>query len=281
MVLLRHHPLLADPKRLFGRTSLIAFFLGLVLLLSWFNGTVSAQEKFSVPILVYHRFAPAVTDRMTVTISLFESHLRYLRDNGYTVVPLRQLVQYRLTGALPPSRSVVITADDGHRSVYAHMLSLARLYQTPVTLFVYPSAISNAAYALTWEQLWELKETGLFEVQSHSYWHPNLKEEKRRLSSKEYEKFVDIQLRKSKETLEKELKENVDMLAWPFGIFDDELIGKAVKAGYIAAFTLEGRHATLSDPLMALPRYLMTQAQQRSAFVELLSGKLDQPKRGY
>jgi len=29
----------------------------------------------------------------------------------------------------------VITADDGHRSVYAHMLSLVHLYRIPVTLF--------------------------------------------------------------------------------------------------------------------------------------------------
>jgi Polysaccharide deacetylase len=73
-----------------------------------------------------------------------------------------------------------LTADDGHRSAYAHMFSLVHLYRIPVTLFVYPSAISNADYALTWEQLLELKETGLFDIQSHSYWHPNFKEEKRR-----------------------------------------------------------------------------------------------------
>jgi Polysaccharide deacetylase len=50
-----------------------------------------------------------------------------------------------------------------------------------VTLFVYPSAVSNAAYALTWEQLRELQATGLVDIQSHTYWHPNFREEKRRL----------------------------------------------------------------------------------------------------
>lgn len=268
-------------KSVFVWISLIAFLLVPGLIPDWSNGETAGNENYAVPILVYHRFAPTVIDRMTVTISLFESHLRYLKDNGYTVISLKQLVQYRLAGALPPSRSVVITADDGHRSVYAHMVSLAHLYRIPVTLFVYPSAISNAAYALTWEQLWELKETGLFEVQSHSYWHPNFKEEKRRLSSSEYEKLVNSQLRKSKETLEKKLKANVNMLAWPFGFFDDELIGRAIEASYLAAFTLGGRHTTLSDPVMALPRYLVTQAQQSKSFAELLAGKLDQPKRGY
>jgi peptidoglycan/xylan/chitin deacetylase (PgdA/CDA1 family) len=219
---------------------------------------------------------------MTVTVSFFESHLKYLRDNGYTVISLRQLVQYRLTAApaLPP-RSVVITADDGHRSVYAYTLSLVHRYRSPVTLFVYPSAISNADYALTWEQLLELKETRLFDIQSHSYWHPNFKEERRRLNHDDYDKLVQMQLKKSKETLEIKLRTHVDMLAWPFGIFDNELIAKAVDAGYRAAFTLEGRHATGSDPIMAMPRYLMIQAYQSKSFAELLAGKLDQPKKGY
>jgi Polysaccharide deacetylase len=261
---------------------LFAAFLFSMLVLSWSNAMAAGKENFSIPILVYHRLGPTVTDRMTVTVSLFESQLRYLMDNDYKIIPLRQLVQYRLTGApaLPP-RSVVITADDGHHSVYAHMLSVVRLYRIPVTLFVYPSAISNAVYALTWEQLLELKETGLFDIQSHSYWHPNFKEEKRRLSRDDYDRLVQMQLKKSKETLEIKLRTYVDMLAWPFGIFDNELIAKAVEAGYRAGFTLEGRHATLSDPIMALPRYLMTQAYQSKSFAELLAGKLDQPKRGY
>jgi len=260
------------------RTCLLAYAFFLLGPDVWASG----NDQFRIPILVYHRFGLTVSDRMTVTVSLFESHLKYLREDGYTVISLRQLVQYRLTGTFTlPSRSVVITVDDGHRSVYAHMLSLVHLYRIPVTLFVYPSAISNADYALTWEQLLELKETGLFDIQSHSYWHPNFKEEKRRLSHDDYDRLVQMQLKKSKETLEIKLRTYVDMLAWPFGIFDNELIAKSVEAGYTAGFTLEGRHATWSDPIMALPRYLMTQAYQSKSFAELLAGKLDQPKRGY
>ena len=197
---------------------------------------VRATENLSIPILVYHRFAPSVVDRMTVRISLFESHLEYLRSSGYQIIPLRHLVEHRLSGkpALP-SRAVVITADDGHRSVYEHLGGIARRYKLPVTLFVYSSAISNAEYALTWGQLAELRETGLFDIQSHSYWHPNFAQEKQRLTRREYEKLVNSQLEKSKATLETRLRSKVDMLAWPFGIYDDELIAQA-----IAAATLPG-----------------------------------------
>jgi hypothetical protein len=161
------------------------------------------------------------------------------------------------------------------------MFPIVRLYRVPVTLFVYPSAISNADYAMTWEQLSELKQSSLFDIQSHSFWHPKFKDEKRRLKPDEYQKFVRMQLVKSKQTLEKKLQTHVDMLAWPFGIFDDELIGNARKAGYKAAFTIEGRHATPRDSIMALPRYLVTRAFQMKLFAEVMGGSPVKVEKGY
>jgi peptidoglycan/xylan/chitin deacetylase (PgdA/CDA1 family) len=165
----------------------------------------------------------------------------------------------------------VVTVDDAHRSVYTDMLPLVRQYRMPVTLFVYPSAISHAPYAMTWEQLRELQESGLFEIQSHSYWHPNFKVEKKRLSHQQYEQLVATQLTKAKATLERNLGLHVDMLAWPFGIYDDELLKQAADAGYVAALTLERRHVRQSDPLLALPRYLMTDRDRGKVFERLLA----------
>jgi peptidoglycan/xylan/chitin deacetylase (PgdA/CDA1 family) len=44
---------------------------------------------------------------------------------------------------------VAITVDDGHLSVYTELYPLILKHRPPVTLFIYPSAISNASYALT------------------------------------------------------------------------------------------------------------------------------------
>src|SRR5512143_1369016 len=102
-------------------------------------GWVRAQGSAQVPILLYHRFGPVAADSMTVTTTLFESHLRYLRDNGYQVVPLRDVVDHFLgkRGA-PPPRSVAITVDDGHISVYREMFPLVKRYRVPAALFIYP-----------------------------------------------------------------------------------------------------------------------------------------------
>jgi peptidoglycan/xylan/chitin deacetylase (PgdA/CDA1 family) len=251
--------------------------LFLVILLSVPLPTLGA-ESFRVPILLYHRLGPTVADSMTITTPVFESHMKYLHDNGYTVIPLRRLVDhYRGKAPAPPPKSVVIVEDDAHRSVYEYMLPVIRRYRYPVTIFVYPSAVSNAAYAMTWDQLRELKKTGLFDIQSHTYWHPNFKREKRKLAPAAYEKLVDTQLQKAKSKLESEVGGPVDLLAWPFGICDDHLLQRAALAGYVSTFTIERRHATAQDNRMKLPRYLLTHSDSGSAFARLLEG--DAPGR--
>jgi peptidoglycan/xylan/chitin deacetylase (PgdA/CDA1 family) len=246
-------------------------FVILLLILSPL-GLLPAWGEVHVPILLYHRFGIAATDSMTITTLLFESQLKYLRDHGYKVIPLRELTDYYLGKRQPPQpRSVVITVDDGHISVYRDMLPLVRKYTIPVTLFIYPSAISNASYAQTWGQLREMKETGFFDFQSHTFWHPNFKKEKKRLKPAEYESFVSMQLKKSKEKLEKELNVRVNMLAWPFGIYDDDLLHKAKEAGYVAAFTMERHPASTLDHVMALPRYLITNRETVRTFATIMA----------
>ncbi|MBF0319708.1 MAG: polysaccharide deacetylase family protein [Nitrospirae bacterium] len=231
----------------------------------------TAKSETGVPILLYHRFGPVVADSMTITTAGFESHLKYLRQNGYTVIPLRQLIDSLKSKKPLPAHSVVIVADDAHKSVYTDMFPLARKYNVPVTLFVYPSAISNASYAMTWNQLKEVKETGLFDLQSHTYWHPNFKREKKKLDQKEYEKLVETQLKKAKDKLEKDLNAKVDLLAWPFGIYDEYLMGKASEAGYIAAFSIERRPVRSTDNMMSLPRFLIENSNQGKSFERLLT----------
>jgi peptidoglycan/xylan/chitin deacetylase (PgdA/CDA1 family) len=225
-----------------------------------------------VPILLYHRLGPTASDSMTMPTSLFEAHLKHLKEHGYTVIPLRELVDFRLgRGPAPRPKSVVLVADDAHRSVYTDMLPLVRKYKVPVTIFAYPSAISNAKYAMTWDELREVKRSGLFDVQSHTYWHPNFKTEKKKLPPAEYASFVDTQLRKAKAKLEAELGGVVDLLAWPFGICDAELGNRASAAGYRAAFSIVRKPVAVSDEVMALPRYLLTAGDGEPAFARILS----------
>lgn len=226
---------------------------------------VSPSASKGVPIYLYHRFGHEITDSMTVSVARFESQLKKFKADHCPVIPLRQLVDSLLkkTASLPP-RSTVITVDDGHISVYTQMFPLIKKYGIPVTLFLYPSALSNASYAMTWAQLREMKESGLLDYQGHTYWHPNFKTEKKRLPPEEYRRFVLEQLKKGKEKLEKEFHSPVDLLAWPFGICDEELMRLAREAGYVAAFSMERRDVNGSDNMMSLPRYLIADPMGKS-----------------
>jgi len=222
-------------------------------------------------ILLYHRFGPVVHDEMTVRTATFRAQVEYLKQHGHQVVPLRTVVSHLLgKGPAPPPRAVVITVDDGHASVVSDMLPIVREYQLPVTLFIYPSAISNASYAMKWDQLAELRRTGLFDIQSHTYWHPNFKTEWRRLSPEAFQSFVTMQFAKPRAVLKNKLGVDADMLAWPFGIYDNELLAAAGQSGYVAGFTLDRRPVTRNERIMALPRYLVLDSDSDRRFASML-----------
>lgn len=224
-----------------------------------------------VPILAYHRFAAGVADGMTVRTATFELHLRCLQRESCNVIALADLVAWRLGRRQElPERAVVLTADDGHRSQHELMAPMLRAYGWPITLFIYPSAISNAAYAMTWEQLAQLLADPGYGLGSHTYWHPNLVKERRTLDANAHRRAAAFQLGHSKEVLEQRFGRRVPWLAWPFGATDDGLMAQAAESGYDAAFALGARPVTRAEPLFALPRTLVTDALDEHRLARLL-----------
>lgn len=243
------------------------------LLLPWLLGAGASPK---VPILVYHRFAAVAADSMTMRTLVLEAQLQTLRAEGAQVIPLAQLVAYlQGAGPPPPPRAVVLTADDGHRSVFTELYPRLLRHQLPITLFIYPSAISNADYALTWEQLRQMQASGLVDIQSHTFWHPNFREDRRRLNADAYAAAVTMQLGRSKAVLEQRLGGTVSLLAWPFGIVDAELKSQAAAAGYLAAFSIEPRPAARGDDLLALPRFLLQDRHGAAALRAILATAAD------
>lgn len=249
-----------------------ALALGL-LCAAWPGRAATPAPQASVPILVYHRFATTALDSMTVRIGNFEAHLRTLERLGCNIIPLADWVAWRRgerVTPLPP-RAVVLTADDGHRSQFEQMAPLLQARGWPVTLFVYPSAISNATYAMTWSQLRELLARPGVTVQSHTFWHPNLLQERRRQAPEAFQRFAADQLRRSREVLQQRLGQPVSLLAWPFGLSDEALWTQAAEAGYQGAVALGNRSATRQDPLYAVPRHLIVDSVDEHQLAARLS----------
>ncbi len=247
------------------------FFI--IILFFLFSQATFANDKINIPILCYHNFNPTKPGSMNLTPKRFEEQIKWLKDNGFTIIPLTEAVEY-LQGTRDslPKKAVVITNDDGWQSVYNYMVPIVKKYNFPVTLFIYPETISAGKNALTWEELQKLQATGLFDIQSHTYDHPNFKQMKKHLSAASYEKYVDMQLVKPKQILEEKMGKKIVLLAWPFGIYDPYLEKEAKAAGYTMAFSIDARTANRNYRPMAQPRFMIVADQSMKTFAAIVNG---------
>ncbi|MFZ2314535.1 MAG: polysaccharide deacetylase family protein [Gammaproteobacteria bacterium] len=248
-------------------------YSSLLVFLMFFPGLALADKAVQIPILCYHNFNPTVPGSMNMRPDIFESQLNWLEENGFTIIPLKEAVAY-LQGKREslPKKSIVITADDGWQSVYTYMLPIIKKHKIPVTLFIYPGTISSGKHAMTWDELKELQQTGLFDIQGHTEGHPNFKQEKKRRSADSYVKFVEQELVLSKKTLNEKLGIDVTLLAWPFGIYNDYLEQAATNAGYKMAFSIDAKPADRDYRPMAQPRYMILESQSMKTFQTIANG---------
>jgi peptidoglycan/xylan/chitin deacetylase (PgdA/CDA1 family) len=238
------------------------------------SGAFANTAAAPVPVLVYHRFGAEAVDSMTVRLATFRAHLDVLRSLDCRVVPMQDFLDWQAGRRELPPRAVVLTADDAHRSQFEHMAPLLEPLGWEVTVFVYPSAVSNASYAMTWEQLRALQATGRYRIESHTFWHPNFAQERRRLAPDAFERLAREQMVRSRERLQRELGRPVRLLAWPFGVADEGLQGLAREVGYEAAFSLGNRRAGRNADRFAVPRYLVTEAMGPAQLRAVLAAAL-------
>ena len=230
-----------------------------------------AQQNTGIPVLAYHRFDPTTPGSTTVTTPVFQSQLDFLAANHYTIVPLARVTDIVLRKAPAHTTPIIsITVDDGHRSVYTVLFPIIKQRHIPVTLFIYPSAISNARYALTWDQLKEMKASGLVDIQSHTYWHPDFRRDKAHRTPADYAAFVNTQLTHSREKLDTQLGTHITVLAWPYGILDADLKAAASRDGYVGAFGYTGGVARPGDDPFSIHRIPVPNFAHGSAFEGLL-----------
>ena len=238
-----------------------------------FSSIIYAENSIRIPILCYHNFNPKIPGSMTMTPEKFEAEIKWLKENGFTFVPLKDVVAYLLGKRESlPAKPIVVSADDGWKSAYTYMYPIVKKYNIPVTLFIYPQAIASSKNKMTWEELKELQGTGLFDIQGHTYTHPNFKQDKRRLSAANFEKYVKHELYDSKKILEEKMGTPVTLLAWPFGIYNDYLEQQAAKAGYVMAFSIDDRKADTHDKPMAQPRFMILQGLTMKTFAAKMGG---------
>lgn len=220
----------------------------------------AASRLPHVAIFVYHRFVTTTSDELAVRVATFETHVGWLRTQGFALVPLRDVVAWRHDPAAPiPPKAVALTVDDGHASVRDALAPVVLREQLPVTLFVHPPAVATGAHGLGWDDLRTLHRTTLFDVQPYMWWYPEFAAAERLRAPDAFRAFVQHHLHDARVQLRRHLGCDADLLAWAPGLCDDALIALAQQCGFAAGFTLDARRVTHDMRTFALPRFPMVE----------------------
>ncbi len=88
-------------------------------------------------ILLYHRVTDHKPDPLLLSVSIqnFDRQMSYLRRH-YKVLQLAELAQYVKAHKNPPSKSVVVTFDDGYHDNFRNAIPILKKYNIPATFFV-------------------------------------------------------------------------------------------------------------------------------------------------
>lgn len=138
------------------------------------------SEEIFVPVIMYHSLLkdPARAGDYVVSPETFKADMTYLLDNGYTTVFVRDLADYVENGADLPSKPVVVTFDDGYYNVMEYVYPFMRENNIKGVMNVVGTYSDkstaedehNPAYSyLTWEEISELEQSGVFEIGNHTY----------------------------------------------------------------------------------------------------------------
>jgi peptidoglycan/xylan/chitin deacetylase (PgdA/CDA1 family) len=201
----------------------------------------------SYVVLTFHRLAGEGIpgqERLDVDPVKFRRHLRWLRRLGFRPLSREELAEFHTNpSATLPSRSFVLTADDGFRDAVA---AIHGDLSVKPQLFVNTACVGGVASwandrpLASWDELRDLARAG-GAIGSHARTHGRLPDSPPEL--------LDEELAGSLRELQTQVPSAIPVLAYPHGSHDDRVRAATIRAGYRAAFTTEtGRNGAGTDP---------------------------------
>ncbi len=228
-----------------------------------FTPALWSQSKDQVYILCYHTFLgkDIATD---FSVDEFKSHMQKIKDLGYRFVSWQDILSNRVKGP----KNVLITIDDGNKTVIPAWEQVLRPMGIKPILFIYPNIIGKMSYAMKYSQLKELMAQGVT-IGAHGYYHEYVNT---KLFNKDPKAFW-REIRTAKTTLEQNLDIPILTYAYPFGVYDTLTLKSVMQTRYDYAFKLGAVPQPLPVPpgesAFLLTRYLMTRGGWKSIYTQL------------
>jgi biofilm PGA synthesis lipoprotein PgaB len=295
-------------RRLLRLCAIGLSFMLTVVCCARFNGPVAQQadppivaaDAVSFRVLCYHdvrdniegkALPRAWIDATTIDTRDLVRHFSWLAENGYRPVSLQQIIDAREGRASLPPKAVLLTFDDGYKSVYTKVFPLLKQFKFPALVSVVGQWLDQPAGTqvpygdmkmprdqfVEWKDLRDMVDSGLVEVASHSYdMHRGLpgnpqgnvipaaitlqydSEHHAYESSEARRQRVLNDLKRSADQLALHLGKRPRALAWPFGAYNMQDIALAQDAGMRVTMNLDAGPNTDRVPLSQVRRTLMS-----------------------
>ncbi len=234
------------------------------------------EDSINLPVLMYHLILknPKNKNKFVISQKTFEEDLEYIKNNGYTTILVQDLIDYTEGKTKLPQKPILLTFDDGAYNNYLYAFPLAKKYGAK---FVFsPIAFESEKYSnikdenpnysyANWDQIREMSDSGLVEIQNHTYnmhcsKNPRVGCTKKFGESEEiYKKNLSEDILKSQELIEKHTGKKPTAFFYPFGACSKCSEKIIQNLGFKATFLCEGRVNKISkNPkcLFRLKRFL-------------------------
>lgn len=148
--------------------------------------TISEQPwpRNQVLVLAYHDIMDSEPDQQYVATRTanFVAQMRWLKINHYVPVSIDQILAARDGKAELPEKAVLLTFDDGYRSMYDRVFPILKRYHWPAVfapvgswLDTPPDQMVNFSGKMrprdkfvTWDEVREMSDSGLIEIGAHT-----------------------------------------------------------------------------------------------------------------
>jgi peptidoglycan/xylan/chitin deacetylase (PgdA/CDA1 family) len=214
----------------------------------------SAFSQNQAVILQYHHVSTEMPPITSLSPNAFREHMNYLKDNGFTVLPLEEVISSLKSSTQLPDMTAVITFDDGYTSVYDVAFPVLTEFGWPYTVFVTTGLVeSNDRLYATWGQLNEMAEHGAT-LANHTVTHPYLLDRSTSQTESDWLAQVRREIVEAENTLVEQTGQNHKLLAYPYGEYNTEIQELVRELGFTGIGQHSGPAHTTSD-FTALPRF--------------------------
>jgi peptidoglycan/xylan/chitin deacetylase (PgdA/CDA1 family) len=212
----------------------------------------SAQDYcVRVPIILYHHVEPLQIAtqlghaQLTVDSNIFDEQMQYLVEKKYHFIALEDLVHAILSRKPVPSKSVVITIDDGYIDDYTYAFLTAKKYHIIIN-FMIPTGLVGQPDYMTWDHLKEMVQNPYARIYNHTTTHAPLG------------LISESQIVNEVTTANQDLLANLgiknDIVVYPYGSYNNLAIQTVQQLGMIAAVSTDPGNVECISNIYKLPR---------------------------